>query len=545
MAIIDDFSVSVGGDIRYTGVSGINYTVIDFHRWLGDLMDDAQASGNDILDITDATASERSTDNIITLNSPFNIDDTAAQHLYDGSIIQSGGNAIYDGILVFAAPGTYLDIIQNSGIATPNYWTTGLNANAAAGISHRFMLKVRTGGNDIDGRRLIGQTREFGYTYSEFKINGTSRGNNVLALTYATDLNNTTASGVVATWNEITNTEGYRAIDVNNDTTPEYYFSEWNKTPYTINQFYERMKYITCRGSTTTVYGMSGQILRGITHELDVNTPTGTFAATGSATWSGGAGRMLAINHATTPTKMWIQLLTGAAPTNSQTITVGAATCVMNGSPTERALSFPWCGASTGSALIGSYGFGIEALDLASTDKVFDLTNTQRNPPNYATFTVAGLVNQQDRVLVGPGSGNALQTNQFALASGLTGAVETTVKVQALIPSDTPAAGTVRVKLNSGIYRRIPYTSYANSVFTISGLSFVSDNATAGNDVYISYVDTLASGTSASFTSVYSTDRSLFIRVRDGGVTPIKTFETTGTLGSAGGSATAIRTSDL
>lgn len=217
----------------------------------------------------------------------------------------------------------------------------------------------------------------------------------------------------------------------------------------------------------------------------------------------------------------------------------------MSGSPLERTLSFPWCGASTGSALIGSYGFGLESTDLTAADKVFDLTNTQRNPPNNVTFTVAGLVHAQDRVLVGPGLAGNLYNNQFALASGLTGAVETTVKIQALVPSDTPSAGTIRVKLNSGIYRRVPYTSYASSVFTISGLSFVSDNATAGNDVYISYIDTLASGTSASFTGVYSTDRNLFIRVRDGGATPIKTFETTGTLSSAGGSTTAIRTTDV
>ena len=56
MAIGDDFSIAANGDIRYTGTV-VNYTVIAFHRWLGDLMDDAQASGNDILDITDATAS--------------------------------------------------------------------------------------------------------------------------------------------------------------------------------------------------------------------------------------------------------------------------------------------------------------------------------------------------------------------------------------------------------------------------------------------------------------------------------------------------------
>ena len=72
MAIGDDFSIATNGDIRYTG-SSTNYTVIALHRWLGDLMDNAASSGNDLVDITDATASERSTDNIITLNAPYNI----------------------------------------------------------------------------------------------------------------------------------------------------------------------------------------------------------------------------------------------------------------------------------------------------------------------------------------------------------------------------------------------------------------------------------------------------------------------------------------
>src|SRR3990172_7834830 len=110
MAIEDDFSIDVSGNIRYVGTT-TNYTVIALHRWLGDLMDDAAASGNDILDITDATAAERSTDNYITLNSPYNIDDVAAQHLYDGSIVQDNGNTIYDGMVVYAPQGTFLNII--------------------------------------------------------------------------------------------------------------------------------------------------------------------------------------------------------------------------------------------------------------------------------------------------------------------------------------------------------------------------------------------------------------------------------------------------
>lgn len=514
-------------------------------------MDDAQATGNDILDITDATASERSTDNIITLKSPYNIDDTAAQHLYDGSVIQSNGNEIYDGILVFAAAGAYLSIIQNGALVSPNFWTTGLNADSVNGISHRFMLKVRTGGVDINLRSIIGQTREFNNTYSEFKINSTARGNNVLALTYATDLNNQTTASTVTNWATITNTEGYRSLDVDGNATTEPYYSEWNRDTYTINQFYERIKYLTRRGSTSTIYGTNGELVRGITHEVNLTAPrTLSFNATENVLWGAGAtageGLMFAIDSVGTGTKMWIQLLTGVTPSGSISITgkTSTATATYSGTQTERTLSFPLCGASTGSALIGSYGFGIEPLDLTSSDKLFDLTNTQRTPPNNVTFNVAGLVIAEDRVLVGPGSGSTLNESQFTLATTLSSSTETAIVITTTIPSDSPSSGTTRVQLNSGIYRRVVYESYAASTFTIASTDFSTDPATAPKNVFLSYIDKSASATTESFTVVYSADRDLFIRVRDGGSTPIKTFETTGTLGSAGGSSTAIRTSD-
>ena len=216
MAIADDITVAANGDVRYSGTT-TNYTVIEFHRFLQDLADNASSSGDDLLDITDDTPSERSTDNIITLYSPYNIDDTLAQHLYDGSIIQEGGDTIYDGIVNFGVQGIHIEVMQNGALITPNFWTTGLNADSNAGISHRFMIKTRTGGADIDGRRLLGMNREFGYTYGEFPINGTARGNNVLALTQATDLNNQTPEATVSGWTAITNTEGYRNLDVTGD----------------------------------------------------------------------------------------------------------------------------------------------------------------------------------------------------------------------------------------------------------------------------------------------------------------------------------------
>jgi hypothetical protein len=551
MAIADDISVAVNGDIRYTGTTA-NYTVIELHRFLQDLADDAVGSGDDLLDITSDTPSDRSTDNIITLNSPYNIDDTLAQHIYDGSIIQDDGDTIYDGIVVFAPQGTAMDIIQNGAVLS-NFWTTGLNADAGQGISHRFMVKVRNSGSDIDGRRLLGQTRVFGFTYSEFPVNGTSRGNNVIALVSATDLNNQTAEGTVSGWTGITlTTEGYVGLDLDGNAVNEFYYSQWNtnQPTRTINDFYERMKWLTRENTSETLYGLNGELFRGITHEIDVDTPTGTFNAFEPVSWTGGSGQMLAINSTTAATKMWIQLLTGIAPTDGLTITGGtsSATVDVDTTVTTRTISLPFIGASTGSALIGAYGIGLEAADTTNSDIFFDLTNTQRVPPNNVTFTVGGLVSGEDRVLVGPESGGDLQQDQFGLQTALTTDNITSVQIDTTIPSDTPSSGTIRVVDDAGVHRRLEYSSYTGDTFTITTTDgnedFSGDEASVSNDVYISYIDTLAGSSSESFTGVYLSDRALFIRVRDGDSTPIKTFETTGTLGSVGGSTTAIRTSD-
>lgn len=560
MPIATDFEIQSDKDIRYIGAahgaSGAGYyTVIEFHRWLQDLADDAAAAGDDFMDITEDTPSDRSTDNIITLLNGYNLDDTSAEHLYGGSIIQAAGATIYEGIKVFANAGMDMQIQQNGAIIANDFWNEipfgtglkGLNPDSANGISHRFCLKVRTGGADIDGRRIICQTRVWGKTYSEFKINGTSRGENVAALTYADDLNNTTLITTIAALSGITNTEGYRALDVNNDAADEFYYSEWNTDGNSINTFYERIKWLQRQGSASTIYGLNGELFRGITHEITVDTPSATdFSAVEAVSWSGGTGQMLAINDVNAPTKMWIQLLTGVAPTDNQTITGGSsgATCLVNVTVTERTLSFPAAGVSTGSALIGGYGFGIEPADLSSTDKVFDLTNTQRQAPNYVTFTVSNLVSG-DRVLVGPENAGALDTAQLSLNGALTGAAVTSVVVTGSIPSDTPATGSIRILRTSGFYSRHAYTSWSGSTFTIGSTDFSSDNAPNATEVYISYIDGTASGSTMTFTGIYSSDRDLFVRVRNGGGTPkIKTYETTATLGSAGGSASTSRISD-
>ena len=62
---------------------------------------------------------------------------------------------------------TNVQVIQNGARIVNDFWNqpkmiTAV-ADAASSTSHRFLVKVRTAGSDIDGRRLVGTQRELGY----------------------------------------------------------------------------------------------------------------------------------------------------------------------------------------------------------------------------------------------------------------------------------------------------------------------------------------------------------------------------------------------
>ena len=631
MAIGDDFEIQADKDIRYTG-STANYTVLEFHEWLRGLADDPAGTPDDFLDITIADPSSKQFDTIITLVNGFNIDDTAAQHLYQGSIIQGSGatEVIYDGIEVVGPAGNYVYAVQNGAVVTPNFWTTGLNAEANRGVSHQFMIKVRTGGADIDGRRIIFMTREFNSTYLEYPVNGTSRGVNVVPFTaWATDNFNPTAVGSMTGapyTNVALDTAGYFAQDVNADSTNEFYYSEWDLNGASVQNGYERWKYLTRRGETTTLYGLAGEIFRGITHEIDIDTGNGgTWVEPEAVSWTGGTGQLLAVDNTTaaSATKMYIQLLTGVAPTDGQVISGATATNeVAPTGATSQTVSTPFCGTSTGANIIGAYGFGIQATDISTTDSLVALDGSSYSPPNYVDFTVGGLQNGETYIFVGPlgyrfqydneggtppftvgetvtfstpgtakvaqvidwGSygelivGEALtgdipanddtisggtsgatgdvngtpvpdvDLQQFTVSGPVSGAAVTSITVNETIPADTPNAasggGTIRIQRANGVYTRHAYTSWTGSVFTIGSTDFSTNNIADGANCFVSYLDQLATAASETFQGIYSIDRNFFIRARDGGGTPIKTYESTGQNSSTGGSANVVRTSD-
>lgn len=771
MPIADDISVAVNGDIRYTG-SGANYTVLEFKNYLGALLDDAQASGDDLADITTETIYERSTDLILALNSPCNVDDTLIEHLYDGSIEQNGGDDVYSGLYLVGTlvAGTEPMIIQNGKVLTP-YWETGINGDSERIM--KIMIKTRSNGADIDGKRVRVLSKEFNDKYAEFAVT-LGLANSTAALFTSDDLNNDTAEATVEGWTSIVNTEGYQELDIDGTgASGQEFYSQWDIGIKGINDTYERTKWIAKRatladsnaetgdnyvvdnatitstgqefsardndqilvemrfqlkigGGTPTgvmtaslidsddatpaaptgsvlatsepvdcnrltnsyqevifrfndgvtltadqeyfavinhpdgdasnyihvegdatsgddgnyahntagwtgvsgeslafeakscpiIHSMAGELFRGISVEVgydgggsftededvvwgtrivyddlnggftrgmyvsfwdgatwinagkvlydngstemivaletvpgglandytikDVDAP-GTNYATINVTIedqdkSGGEGVLLATDDNGATGELYLQVTHGVNPvedvlmrgiTSAQT---ADATAVIN----TRTINPEFVGQSTGTNIIGAYGIGFDPTDVGANDTFFDLSNTQRTPPNNVTFTVGGLVASEDRVLVGPRSGSALNKGLYTLETTLNGASETIVKVNPDIQTETPSVGVgavnprLRIELDTGIYRRVDYNSWGAVAdeFAIPSTNFTDPNdATAGNDVFPAYIDVLADAATEAFTAVHADNRDILVRVRDGGATPTKTYE--------------------
>ena len=708
------------GNIRYigndhTGAAPSYATVIQFHRWIQAFADDEAFTGDDEHDIIDRNATDRSTDNIITLidhtatsGVRYNLDATAIEHLYDGTIIQGSGSnqERWDGIVNFGPANAHIQIIQDGAVLSDDWWNYGheagthtgaidaavltdstlgattdefvgytiknitdgsqalitantattvtgvlyggtdnnwdngdvhhiavpLNGDAAQGISHRFMVKTRDLGVDIDRRRLIGTTRRYYNTYGEFKINGTSQGNNVLALSDSNDLNNNTAWATINALADITNTEGLRLIDISGDGTDEEYYSEWDRGANTINTFYEYLKLQSADSTADTLNSLNGENFRGITHSyaydtetgvnfttndvgcwgtnivftggsgtavlgeeiyedtatpvwkgrivgIDDNTGTGslvvdiesgtvttaetfsttngfagTVSGTPTAQNSAGRGIFYAVDDDGTAGNMYIQILAGVAPVDNTRIYFGNATADVgrfhdvNVTITERTISTPFVGVSTGSALIGAYGLGLQAADTAAADTYFDLGNNAITPPNTVTFVASGFISG-DYVLCTEDNAGDINFTQMTSDTSLVGATETAVSVVS-IPSDTPLSGGtvggIRVERDNGLYSLHRYTSFSTSTndFTIPSHDFSTNNATTPFNVFVSYLDLVTALTSEQFSYVYSSDRTHFLRVRDGGATPIKNAETAGVMSNTGGTASVNRIDD-
>ena len=258
-AIADaDISIDVSGNIRWTGAATTNrHTVLELIQWLMLKQDDEQASGDDVLDITVETPFDRSTDQILTLNSPFNIDDTFALHLYDGSVSQNDGDDLYSGLSIIGPVELNTEyMILQSGKVLPAFWGTGINPESSPSlVFSRHLVKSREGGADIDGKRITVLARELGDQFRRFPVTlGT--GNAVAAIGNGADIFNENDDTTIGGWTTVANTENFQELNIDGTgAAGQEYYSQWQAGSQTINEVYERTKWISQRGHQADVTG--------------------------------------------------------------------------------------------------------------------------------------------------------------------------------------------------------------------------------------------------------------------------------------------------
>ena len=612
MAIGDDFSVAANGDIRYTGTTA-NYTVLQLHRWLQDLADDPAYTGDDALDITGFDPSRRDVDSIIRLNDysqqggpTFNIDDATSRHLYNGSISQRNGADLYSGIwmLGITTPETTIPIILQDDQILDKFWGTSINQPPGGVIRWNFMLKSRANGAILDNGVLVILLREYGQVYTQ-QLALLSEGITTIYIEGSPDRNNETPEATVATWSDITNTEGYQLIDVEGTGTLRPFLSRWEASGRSKNDLYERTKWLQRRGSSETLYALPAEFLTGLNQEITYDNKTvsnfmekeivvwGTRFnydnESGTSGWTvgeylrigswpakllyvedngttgtmivyvqfslpisdddnisqldggdmtaqvngtiesnaspGGRGMVLGHEDSGTTGRLFVEMLSGVTArddTPLKGLTTGAE-AFANGPFSQKQTTGEFLGFSTGKNIYGSLGIGIEPQDLDSRDALTDLNDEIVYPRDLTNFAVTGLEAGEDYVLVGPDDGGGgLDLDQLELTTTLSSAAEATLDVTSSIPLDTPPSGTIRVQTDAGLYKRVEYTSYLNSTFTLVPTDFSTETSTSGNNVFISYIDTLAGSDTEDFATTHIFDRSLVIVVRDGGVTPIE-----------------------
>jgi len=168
---------------------------------------------------------------------------------------------------------------------------------------------------------------------------------------------------------------------------------------------------------------------------------------------------------------------------------------------------------------------------------LIDAGGTQRTPPVSINITIDKVVSG-DRVAVFrlTGAGGSIDTSEYTTAASGNSSGSGTVTVTTSISADTPASGTLRL----GTARtRYAYTSWAGSVFTLSGTLGEDNNSVSA---FVPLIDEEASGTSVSSASMtYGSDIAALVRVRKYGILP---FEVETTIGSTGATVSAIRTTD-
>lgn len=361
-----------------------------------------------------------------------------------------------------------------------------------------------------------------------------------------------------ATISGITITFGATLHDLNNGSGDRPYDVEIDCNGETLTNVYEYLKYLTRRGSSTTINGRQGQIYKAVGEiRLTYDAQTGNFTQglTVTGTTSGATGVIVA-DHNTNPTGvMTLRDVSGTFEDNellTDTSIGSATTNIPSGTESITEVKRAPFGTFAGGKFFGARGVLLTNMAVADASNYIltDSDNIEQIPPSYINLTINN-VSPGDRIGVfqATGDNNEVDKSQFTLQSTHTAPLAY-IRVSESIPTDTPTSGYLRVVRRNALgtiidEQRYPYSGYSNanqptySEFTLSATTV--NNYDTDDTVYVPFIDTTAASTSHAIAVIYLTNRYVTVRVRQKGYLP---FITKGQITTNGLSITAVKTID-
>jgi len=544
-AFLTQFSISATGDVRYvSGTDTFHVTWLD--RALQHKVWDFTTSSDDLVNLAKPNPSTSAAlGTIITLQDHttnygvrYNIDDTAAQYFFGGSVEQQNASAElerYSGLIVLgsvANTSTTLQILQNNALVT-EFWGNVANGwNQTDGSTLlRVLVKTYAADAEIDGSRVNVKAAHWGDTYSVWETT-LGLGEKVAAINTFADSQNDTAEATVNTWGSITTgLQGIDLIDVDGNGDKEFvgtlsYVGVGNADKKSL---YQRVKSMFAYNTTNTPWGFDGDLWTARVYDCDnLTSGSGTWVQDEQVSWGTGAtagtGTLMGVRNTagSSNTRMVIHLETGVPPDATVTLSGATGSQAMSEASSALATNANWIGQFYGSAWIAAFGVGISAGELEFGDSVTSLDNQQPTVPQNVTLTVnvevgnAGddprvFLAEKDPVLSSP------DYDKYSATGGeTTGGTTITV---AAIDSDEPAAGYVGVQHSGDTFITFyEYTSRTSTTFTLGGTlngGTLNSNIVAADDILVAFLYESATGggttKTASNTFVFASGTRDFI----------------------------------
>ena len=225
MAIADDWTITYGTEtISHTSGATV-YSVNAMYSYLQDTFDELAQLDDDV-----PMSAQTPTEYTLINGWQFSAD-SDYEYLSGGAINDSTNDDLWANVYTLGTivAGAQIYIIQNGSEITP-WWSTG---------HIDVLIKVKASGVEIDSGVITVFIRDLAASFDHFEIDLTAGGRNAVPLATQTDGNNQTASGTIATWNDITVTFGTISWDLNNGHGSQDYAVEIDCAGYMPAQDYE------------------------------------------------------------------------------------------------------------------------------------------------------------------------------------------------------------------------------------------------------------------------------------------------------------------